>query len=107
MRAQAIGKTEASPFPQWFFEGDSIMGDLPEPIWTSDETAVINAALSQCLDAWQAHQGHLWRSNFWHIIKQDRSDGPCYLAWKSSWQNSHIYGHTPEELAEEIKKQFK
>lgn len=105
-KAQAFGKTDASTFSQWFFYGDSILGNLPEPIWTPDEMATINAVLSQCLEAWQASQGHLWSSNFWHIVKQDRSDGPCYLAQKETWRNSHIYGRTPDELAEEIRKCF-
>lgn len=106
MRTQAVGKTDASTFPQWFFEVDSIRGDLPEPVWTSNEIAIIHATLSQCLETWQQHQGHLWSSNFWHIIKQDRSDGPCYLAWKKTWRESHIYGRTPGELAKEIKNCF-
>lgn len=106
MKAQTTGKTEASTFPQWFFEVDPIMGNLPDPVWTSNETAIINAALAQCLEAWQQHQGHLWSSNFWHVVKQDRGDGPCYLAWKESWHESLIFGFTPEELAEEIKKCF-
>lgn len=102
------GRTRGCPFVQWEFEISNVVGETPA--WTEEEIAVINEVLDRKITAWQqpnSHRGFKWWDNAWTLTKQQRSDGPFFMATKENWRSGSLSGKTTEELSRSIDDYWK